>query len=73
MSATAGSSRSSPSRARALDWRRISLLIAAGGTALLIAANAHLVYVAFVSQPDCVPHAKSPGETGTFRAARSAC
>ena len=41
--------------------------------ALLIAANAHLVYVAFDSQPDCVPHAKSAGEPGEYRAARSAC
>ena len=60
-------------RARQLNWRLISLLIAGGGVALLIAANAHLVYVALVSQPDCVPHVKSTGDDGTFRAARSAC
>ena len=55
------------------NWRRVSLLIAAAGVGLLVAANAHLVHVALVSQPDCVPHAKSAGEGGTFRAARSAC
>jgi hypothetical protein len=39
----------------------------------LILANAHLVYVAIGSQPDCVPHAKSAGEAGGFRAARPSC
>lgn len=75
MSAPAGTSRPNTPHTRQLYWRLISLLIAGGGVALLIAANAHLVYVARVSQPDCVPHAKSPGDagTGTFRAARSAC
>jgi len=49
------------------------LLLAATLAALLILANAHLVYVAVGSQPDCVPHAKAAGEGGTFRAARPAC
>lgn len=41
---------------------------------LLVLANAHLVYVAITSQPDCVTHLKSSGEvTGSFRAARSSC
>jgi len=39
----------------------------------LVAANAHLVYVALASQPDCVPHLKDAGSSGTYRAARSAC
>jgi hypothetical protein len=43
------------------------------GAALLVAANTHLVHVALISQPDCVPHARLPGEGGSFRAARSAC
>jgi len=60
-------------RARQRNWRLISLLIAGGALAFLIAANAHLVYVAIISQPDCVPHAKSAGDASTFRAARSAC
>jgi hypothetical protein len=60
-------------RSRPLNWRLISLLIAGGGVALLVAANAHLVHVALVSQPECVPHLKSTGPEGTFRAARSAC
>jgi len=41
---------------------------------LLVLANAHLVYVATTSQPDCVSHLKGSGEaTGNFRAARSSC
>jgi hypothetical protein len=56
-----------------MSWRSVALLAVGAGVALLLAANAHLVYVAFDSQPDCVPHAKSAGESGMFRAARSAC
>lgn len=44
--------------------------VLAGG---VILANAHLVYVAVGSQPDCVPHAKSASEAGVFRAARPTC
>ena len=40
---------------------------------VLLVANAHLVYVAFSSQPDCVAHLKDAGEQGTYRAAKSAC
>ena len=56
-----------------VNWRRLSLLIAAACVTVLVAANAHLVYVALRSQPDCVPHLKTAGEGGEFRAARSAC
>ncbi|HEX2842703.1 hypothetical protein [Hyphomicrobium sp.] len=73
MTAPVGTSRPNAPLSRQLNWRLISLLIAGGVVALLIAANTHLVYVALVSQPDCVPHVKSSGEDGTFRAARSAC
>lgn len=62
-----------PPRAARVNWRLVSLLIAGAGLVLLVAANAHLVYVALDSQPDCVPHVKAPGEDGMFRAARSAC
>jgi len=47
----------------------------AAGLLLLAGANAHLLYVAITSQPDCVDHVK-PGETsrgGTFSAAKSSC
>lgn len=43
------------------------------GLLLFVGANAHLVYVAFQSQPPCVAHLKDTGESGAYRAARSAC
>ena len=52
--------------------RLLAWLLAASVTVLLLLANAHLVYVAIGSQPDCVPHEKAAG-SGMFRAARSAC
>lgn len=65
MNAHAGNSR--------LNWRLLSVLIAGAILALFVAANAHLVYVAVKSQPDCVPHVKTSGDGDRFRAARSAC
>jgi hypothetical protein len=62
--------RSRPAR-RIHIW--ILLAVAAAG---LLAANAHLVYVATTSQPACVMHVK-PGEagkaSGLFSAAKSSC
>lgn len=55
------------------NWKLISLLIVGIGLAALIGANAHLVYVAVTSQTACVPHAKSAGNDGAYRAAKSAC
>jgi hypothetical protein len=54
-------------------WKLVAALIASAGLALLILANAHLVYVALQSQPDCVPHAKKSDGQGTYRAARLVC
>ena len=54
---------------------RIWLLLAAAVAAVL-AANAHLVYVATMSQPACVPHLKQgQGDAahGLFSAAQSPC
>ena len=50
-------------------------LIVAGLVLLLGAANAHLVYMAVTSQPDCVAHLRQGDEaaSGSFRAAKSAC
>ena len=59
-----------PLKARPLIW-----LIVALGTLLLTAVNAHLLYVAVTSQPDCVAHAR-PGEANgrhAFGAANSSC
>ena len=50
-------------------------LIVAAGLLLLIGVNAHLVYVAVTSQPDCVAHLNQGdgAPIGKFRAAKSAC
>lgn len=57
-----------PSRARALVVLAVVI-----GIGVLLAANAHLVFVAFTSQPECVDHLKAPGAEGGYRAAKSAC
>ncbi len=56
-------------RSRAMLWLLAAIVIAA-----VIAANAHLVYVAIASQPDCVVHVRQ-GEGGPrqFSAAQSSC
>ncbi len=51
-------------------------LLVAGGLLLVAGANAHLLYVALTSQPDCVPHARAGDGTarpGQFSVAKSAC
>ena len=48
----------------------------AAGLSLVLIANLHLVYVAVVSQPDCVAHVRggeAAAEQGKFSAARSSC
>ncbi|MCO5163989.1 MAG: hypothetical protein M9939_23035 [Mesorhizobium sp.] len=54
------------------NWNPAWLLVPAG-LLLVAAANAHLVYVAVTSQPECVPHLKEAGTGGSYRAAKSAC
>lgn len=57
---------------RKAQWL-IGLFVAAG-VLLFVGANAHLVYVAFESQPECVAHLKDNGsDSGRYRAAKSAC
>ena len=54
--------------------RTIVGVLVLAGLLLLVGANAHLLYVAVTSQPDCVDHVRErDGGTGTFRAAKSAC
>ena len=48
-------------------------LLVPAGLLFVAVANAHLVYVAVTSQPDCVPHLKEAGTGGSYRAAKSAC
>ena len=51
----------------------LAWVLVPAGLLLVAGANAHLVYVAVQSQPDCVEHAKAAGEGNGYRAARSAC
>ena len=60
-----------PFRTRAVFWAVIG-----AGLSLVLIANMHLVYVAVVSQPDCVAHVRGgegAAEQGKFSAARSSC
>lgn len=61
-------------RARArLPGGWLPWLLVPAGLLLFAGANAHLVYVAFQSQPDCVAHVKDTGDNGVYRAAKSVC
>jgi hypothetical protein len=59
--------------------RRLPVLVGLGiavGVLVVLLANAHLVYVSFMSQPDCVAHitaSEKPTPAGMFSAAKSAC
>lgn len=59
--------------ARWRSTRRLLVLAAVVIVGVLLVANAHLVYVAFTSQPNCVAHSKGAGDVGSYRAAKSAC
>ena len=54
---------------------RLAIWLLAGiGVLTFVGANSHLVYVAFLSQPDCVEHLREAGGAGSqFRAAKSSC
>ena len=59
---------------RRAKWPFLAWGLAAAVLAVVAAANAHLVYVAVESQPDCVAHLKEAGSrAGEFRAAKPAC
>jgi hypothetical protein len=58
-------------KTKTLVWAAIG-----AGVLLLLIANSHLVYVAIMSQPDCVDHLRqgeSDAKQGQFSAARSSC
>lgn len=61
----------------AVPKRKLAIAVGIGaGLLLLIGANAHLVYVAATSQPDCVAHVRQGEEARgavRFSAAKSAC
>ncbi len=56
--------------------RGFFLTLAATALVAILLANAHLVYVASTSQPECVAHARADGTPrapGVFGAAKSSC
>lgn len=61
---------------RRFNTKVVIWLSVAAGLLLLVVANAHFVYVAFSSQPDCIDHVKrgvAVAAPGQFSAASSAC
>lgn len=58
---------------KARGGRWLVWLLVPAGLLIFAGANAHLIYVAFQSEPDCVVHNKVPGEAGRYSAAKSAC
>jgi len=60
--------------AKRARWPLLAWFLAAAVLLVVVAANAHLVYVAVASQPDCVAHLKEAGtQVGAYRAAKPAC
>jgi hypothetical protein len=65
--------------AKPADRSRMKVAVAltiVSGLALIVAANAHLLYVAVTSQPDCVAHVRRSDGTSKddgFSAATSSC
>jgi hypothetical protein len=61
---------------RRMKTRPVVWAAVGAGLLLMLIANSHLVYVAMVSQPECVAHVRQ-GEgdagQGKFSAARSSC
>ena len=60
-------------RARTPGWVWLTLALVA---AVVLAANAHLIYVATRSQPPCVQHVRrgdAGAERGQYAAAQSSC
>ena len=60
-----------PFRTKAVVWAAIC-----AGLLLVLIANVHLVYMAVMSQPDCVAHVRQgegAAKEGKFSAARSSC
>ena len=75
---TAAAERAGSAPAPRALWRGRALVIAlvAGGFAAFLAANAHFLYVAIMSQPECISHSKEPRSAipgGLYQAAKPAC
>lgn len=54
--------------------KKLAVSLAVVACALIIGAQAHFVYIAASTQPDCVTHKKSGSEnTQGYAAAKSSC
>jgi hypothetical protein len=54
--------------------RFLTLIAVAAGLLIFVAANAHLLVVAFESQPGCLEHVRlGDAAAGEYTAAKSAC
>lgn len=53
--------------------RRVVWLAVAGGVLVILTANAHLLYAAVTSRPDCVAHVRAGEGAGQLGAAASSC
>jgi hypothetical protein len=61
---------------RQIRTRTVLWLAVGAALLLLLIANSHLVYVAVMSQPECVAHVRQgegSAKDGRFSAARSSC
>ena len=61
---------------RQIRTRTVLWLAVGAALLLLLIANSHLVYVAVMSQPECVAHVRQgegAAKDGKFSAARSSC
>jgi hypothetical protein len=54
-------------------WPLLAWMVVATVLLIVAGANAHLVYVAVASHPECVAHLEAGTQAGAFRAAKSAC
>ena len=65
-----------PPKPRPARMGRMVWLMVGGGLLALAAANAHLLYVAVASQPDCVAHRRAGDASSAprpYSAAASSC
>ena len=57
-----------PRRMAWLVW-----VLVPAGLLFVAGANAHLLYIALQSEPDCVAHSKASGDGHGYAAAKPAC
>jgi|GEM_PF-862050 len=61
-----------PDRRALRRGRALAILLVIAGLAVVLAANAHLIWVAFTNQPECVA-APDTGSGAHYAPARSSC